>query len=122
MTISPEQRQTLERLWSEGLSRAAVAEAVGITPRQLDQLAADGLANLPRRRKGTGGGPSPFRDPSPTEIRRRCLAVQMKWTESEWVERTSGIRMLTDLDLKKPPPPGRSSEPLTFHTETGRLP
>ena len=86
--IGDQEISTIEKLWSEGLPRADIADAVGLKTRQLETLKAKGLIDVPKRQGKCGG--SKGRPPSPSEIKRACAEVQAGWTPQEEQERRAG--------------------------------
>ena len=118
---TPEQIALIKELWADGHRRGYIAEQAGITTRRLDTVTKE-LLNLPRRQRGSQGGPTLERPPSPLEIRRRCEEVRSRWTEEDFSSRYVGSKMLSDHELRQTPSPqGRASNPTSPMPSDGRL-
>ena len=97
--IGDDELQTIEQLWEQGVSRAEIAETIGIKTRQLESLKASGRIRVSKR-QGQGGGAS-GRPPSPSEIRKACQEVQSQWDSFTESERRAGSgNIFTDNALK----------------------
>ncbi len=88
--IGEDQEATIKRMWGEGHRMGAIAAAVGVSPRMIDDMRARGEIDLPKRIQGTGGGPVSPRPPAPSEIKKRCAAVRQTWGEWERLLRRVG--------------------------------
>ncbi len=86
--LGDDELHTIEQLWEQGVSRAEIAETIGIRTRQLETLKASGRIKVSKR-QGQGGGAS-GRPPSPAEIRKACQEVQSQWDSFTESERRSG--------------------------------
>ena len=79
----------LFRLWNAGLETQAICDAMGVGRYKLLRLANKyGLPPRPHNERGVNL-PS-VDDPTPKEIRERCLAVQANWTDAEREKRLVG--------------------------------
>lgn len=102
--VTDEQRTKAADLWSQGLSRAEVAEQMGWKTRTLDMLRETEQIRLPSRGKGAGKKVH-LRDMTPREIRSRAEGVRNNWTHFEELNRRTGPgRVATDFELDKEPP------------------
>jgi len=90
MTISQQQIEDITLYWREGVSKQAICEMVGITPRKFDALRKTHLSHLESRGRGWGGGN--YRRPAPTqaEIEERAAEVRSRWTPEMAAERYVG--------------------------------
>ena len=106
----PAEYEVIRRMWAAGETMQCISEAVGMTARRIDHLRQAGKLDLPSRGLGAGHKFAQ-RLPSPSEIRKRCLAVQASWTpETEQARRAGSGRVLSDTALKQTPMPyGRSA-------------
>ena len=117
---SAEQIAMIRELWRDGHRRGYIAEQAGISPRRLDALKEH--LNLPRRQRGSQGGPSLERCPSPLEIRARAAELRARWTEEDYSNRYVGSRMLSATELAHTPlPPGRTANSTRPLPAEGRL-
>ena len=85
--LTPSQEAEARRLLAAGLTRDAVAAAIGIAPRRLSARMNDQLRDArPGRGRGGGrprGGYGP--DPTPDEIRERAAQVREHWPIERWL-------------------------------------
>jgi hypothetical protein len=88
--IGEDTESTIKRMWNEGRRMGEIAAAVGISPRKIDAMRAQGEIDLPKRTQGIGGGQSSARPPAPSEIKKRCAAVRNTWDEWERLNRRVG--------------------------------
>jgi len=117
------QADVMEEMWRRGCTMAEVADAVGLTSRKIDTLRDKGAVSMPKRPVGTNGGADKAqRDPTPSELRRRCLEVQATWTPERWSEAAVGSRMLSASEMRVAEPlrRGRASSPVGLGVVEGR--
>ena len=117
------QADLMEELWRQGRTMAEIADAVGLTSRKIDALRDKGAVSMPKRTLGfNGGADKAQRDPAPSELRRRCLAVQATWTPERWSEAAVGSRMLSNSEMRTAEPlrRGRAATPVGIGVEEGR--
>lgn len=96
--LGDDELQTIEQLWEQGVSRAEIAETIGIRTRQLETLKDQGRIKVSRR-QGKGGGAS-GRPPSPSEIRKACQEVQSQWDSfTESARRAGSGKVFTESML-----------------------
>ena len=120
MRETPEQIALVRELWADGHRRGYIAEQAGITARRLDDITRK--LGLPRRQRGSQGGPTLERPPSPLEIRRRAAEVRSRWSEQDWADRAVGSKMLSINELRQTPlPPGRTADSTRPMPAEGRL-
>jgi len=120
MRETPEQIALIKELWADGHRRGYIADMAGITARRLDDL--KHKLGLPKRQRGSQGGPTNERPPSPLEIRHRTALIRAGWDESDYADRTVGSRVLSITEMKTtPPPPGRAGRPTRPMPAEGRL-
>ena len=97
--LGDDELHTIEQLWEQGVSRAEIAEHIGIRTRQLETLKAQGRIKVSKR-QGQGTGKF-HRPPSPAEIRKACKEVKSQWDSFTESERRSGSgKVFTDSMLR----------------------
>jgi hypothetical protein len=91
LELTPEQVETLRRLWTSGLRRDEIAAAAGLTVDSL--IAAKRELDLPHLRRGCRGPRTPEINPTPDEIAAVCAEIRQGWTIAEHAIR-QGFRPL----------------------------
>lgn len=102
----PAEYEVIRRMWAEGATMQSISEAVNMTARRIDHLRAAGKLDLPSRGRGAGRKLTQ-RLPSPSEIKKRCLAVQATWSPEEEQARragSGGVMSATALRITALPP------------------
>lgn len=93
--LSPDQERTVREAWAAGLPRDEVARLAGVTIHVLEARRLDQLADLPKRRQGSGGGRRGG-DPSEEEIFRLTREIQQRWSDDEREQAWRGSRRRDD--------------------------
>ena len=94
--LSTDQERTVRQAWADGLPRDEVARLAGVTIHVLEARRRDQLADLPKRRQGSGGGRRGG-DPSEEEIARITREIQARWSDEEREQAWRGSRRRDDL-------------------------
>ena len=90
--LSPEQVETVERLWAAGEPLDRVCHGAGITRDMLIERRRPGdqLAHLAKRPRGVNSQATREADPDPATIAERAAAIRRGWSATEELNRRSG--------------------------------
>ncbi len=100
----------ITQYWDEGVSKLAICEMIGITPRRFDQMRHTILRHLKTRAIGSGPKPT-LKDPTPEEIAERAAEIRSRWTpEAELIRRAGwGKVNITDKSRVKNRSPSKNA-------------